>query len=161
MSTTTATVKKAKTKQLVAIDVTPAVTVSVAMQENKTAFTCGTEADVELHPLFFRRAEYLLPAYVVDTPMPTLTCRHLEKATIHLLQKKADQALLAFKRAVASAIEPMTLIKVALACHTEEHREEAEAALNRAIKYAGKDERSKSLVRAIAAHLNYTVTEAA
>ena len=160
MSTTTITVKKAKTKQLVAIDVMPAVTVSVAMQQNATAFTLGSETEA-LHPLFFRRAEYLLPAYVVDTPMPTLTCRHLEKATIHLLQKKADQALLAFKRAVASAIEPMTLIKVALACHTEDHREEAEAALKRAIKFAGKDERSKSLVRAIAAHLNYDVSDVA
>jgi hypothetical protein len=160
MSTTTNTVKKDKIKHLVAIDVMPAVTVTVTMRQNATAFNLGNEFE-ELRPLFFRRAEYLLPAYVVDAPMPTLTCRHLEKATIHLLQKKTDQALLAFKRAVASAIEPMTLIKVGLACHTEEHRDEAEAALRRAIKYAGKDDRSKSLVQAIAAHLNYDLSDAA
>lgn len=153
------TTTKAKTKKLTVIEApTITLTVSVGMQERATAFKFGNEGE-ELHPLYFRRAEYLLPAYVVDTPMPTLTCRHLEKATIHLLQGKADQALLAFKRAVASAIEPMTLIKVGLACHTEEHRPEAEAALKRAIKYAGKDERSKSLVRAIAGHLNYDMTE--
>lgn len=131
------------------------VTVNVTVQERSTVFALeGTE---ELVPLFYRKAEYLLPSYVVQTPMPTLTCRHLEKATIHLLQNRPEQALLAFKRAVASAIEPMTLIKVALACHTEEHRDEAQAALQRALKYGAKDPRSQSLVRAIAAHLNYSL----
>lgn len=130
------------------------VTVDVAVRERATTFAFG-EPGEELQPLFYRRAEYLLPAYVVRTPMPTLTVRHLEKATIHLLQKREDQTLLAYKRAVASAIEPMTLIKVALACHTEEYKAEAEAALQRAIKYAGKDEHSKALVRAIADHFGY------
>lgn len=130
------------------------VTVNVTVQERATAFNFG-EAGEETQPMFYRNAEYVLPAYVVQTPMPTLTCRHLEKATIHLLQKRADQALLAYKRAVASAIEPMTLIKVALACHTENHAEEAHAALKRALKYADRDTRSAALVTAIAQHLNY------
>lgn len=133
------------------------VTVNVTVQERLTSFNFG-EAGEELQPLFYRNAEYMLPAYVVRTPMPTLTCRHLEKATIHLLQRRADQALLAFKRAVASAIEPMTLIKVALACHTEKHPEEAQAALKRALKYADRDTRSVALVNGIAAHLSYDLT---
>jgi hypothetical protein len=132
------------------------VTVNVTVQERATTFTFG-EPGEELQALFFRGGEYMLPAYVVRTPMPTLTCRHLEKAMIHRMQGREDQTLLAYKRAVASAIEPMTLIKVALACHTEKHTEEAEAALQRAIKYAAKDERSKTLVRAIADHLGYEV----
>lgn len=132
------------------------VTVNVSVQERNTEFNFGEPGEALL-PLFYRRAEYMLPAYVVNTPMPTLTCRHLEKATIHKLQGHADQALLAFKRAVASAIEPMTLIKVALACHTEDHVEEAEAALKRALKYAAKDQRSQALVNAIATHLGYDV----
>jgi tetratricopeptide (TPR) repeat protein len=130
------------------------VTVNVTVQQRATAFNFG-EAGEELQPLFYRNAEYMLPAYVVREPMPTLTCRHLEKATIHKLQGRADQTLLAFKRAVASAIEPMTLIKVALACHTEDYREEAQAALQRAIKYSEKDGRSRALVQAIAKHLDY------
>lgn len=130
------------------------VTVNVSVQERATEFNFGEPGEALL-PLFYRRAEYLLPAYVVNTPMPTLTCRHLEKATIHKLQGHQDQALLAFKRAVASAIEPMTMIKVALACHTEDHTEEAEAALKRALKYATKDQRSQALVNAIATHLGY------
>ena len=141
--------KKTKTAVL---DVT--VTVNVTVNDRVTQFNFG-EAGDDLQPLFYRNAEYMLPAYVVQTPMPTLTCRHLEKATIHLLQKRADQALLAFKRAVASAIEPMTLIKVALACHTENHTEEAHAALKRALKYADKDPRSTALVNGIAQHLHY------
>jgi hypothetical protein len=143
-----------KTKTAVLETTAVNVTVSVTVQERATTFNFG-EAGEELQPLFYRNAEYMLPAYVVREPMPTLTCRHLEKATIHLLQKRADQALLAYKRAVASAIEPMTLIKVALACHAENHPEEAQAALQRAIKYSEKDGRSRVLVQAIAKHLNY------
>lgn len=132
------------------------VTINVTVEERATAFSFG-EAGDDLQPLFYRKAEYMLPAYVVQTPMPTLTCRHLEKATIHLMQRRDDQALLAFKRAVASGIEPMTLIKVALACHTEGYREEAEAALLRAVKYSRKDDRSRALVSAIAGHLGYAI----
>ncbi len=142
------------TKKLKVAVLEAPVTVNVTVQERSTTFQFG-EPGEELQPLFYRRAEYMLPAYVVRTPMPTLTVRHLEKAMIHFLQKREDQTLLAYKRAVASAIEPMTLIKVALACHTEEYREEAEAALQRAMKYAGKDERSKTLVRGIASHFGY------
>ena len=80
------------------------VTVNVEVQARATAFNFATEGEA-VKPLFYRRAEYLLPAHVVDAPMPTLTVRHLEKATIHLLQKKDEQALLAFKRAVASGVE--------------------------------------------------------
>ena len=130
------------------------VTVNVSVNDRQTTFNFG-ELGEDLAPLFYRRAEYLLPAYVVQAPMPTLTCRHLEKATIHLLHQHADQTLLAFKRAVASAIEPMTLIKVALACHTEDYREEAQAALQRAMKYAEKDSRSQGLIKAIAKHFVY------
>ena len=133
------------------------VTVNVTVQDRVTTFNFG-EAGEELQQLFYRNAEFLLPAYVVRSPMPTLTCRHLEKATIHLLQKRADQSLLAFKRAVASAIEPMTLIKVGLACHAENHPDEAVAALKRALKYADKDTRSVALVHGIARHLNYDLT---
>lgn len=132
------------------------VTVNVSVEARATSFNFGTEGE-PLQPLFYRRAEYMLPAYVVQTPMPTLTCRHLEKATIHLLQNRQDQAILAFKRAVASGIEPMTLIKVALACHTEGYREEAEAALKRAYKYGAKDARSQGLVTAIATHFDYAI----
>ncbi|MEB3195843.1 MAG: hypothetical protein VKP62_01430 [Candidatus Sericytochromatia bacterium] len=134
-----------------------AAPVSVVVSSRVTSFQFdGVEGD--LLPLFYRRAEYQLPAYVVRMPMPTLTCRHLEKATFHVLQGNAEQALLAFRRAVASAIEPMTLIKVALACHTEDHFEAAGGALRRALKYAGRDGRSASLVRAVAEHLAYDLS---
>jgi tetratricopeptide (TPR) repeat protein len=149
--------RKTKTAVLDSIQLNVSVNVNVAVQESGAiSFNLG-EAGEELQTLFFRRAEYKLPAYVVQTPMPTLTCRHLEKATIHLLQGRPDQTLLAFKRAVASAIEPMTLIKVALACHTENHAEEAEAALKRAMKYAADDARSQALVKAIAKHFAYSL----
>ncbi|MEB3329650.1 MAG: hypothetical protein VKQ33_10500 [Candidatus Sericytochromatia bacterium] len=142
------------TKRLRAAAVEPPVAVQISVEGNVTRFRLGGDHGAVL-PLFYRRAEYHLPAYVVEAPMPTLTCRHLEKATIHLLHGHGDQALLAFRRAVASAIEPMTLIKVALACHTEAHAEEAEAAWRRALRYAGPDRRSEGLVRAIAGHLGY------
>lgn len=132
------------------------VTVNIDVQARATSFNFGTDGQ-DVKPLFYRRAEYLLPAYVVDAPMPTLTVRHLEKATIHLMQKKDDQALLAFRRAVASGIEPTTIIKVALACHTEDYREEAQVAFTRAMKYAQKDANAQALTRAIAGHLGYAV----
>jgi tetratricopeptide (TPR) repeat protein len=144
-----------KTKAAV-LDVS-VVTVNVTVQDRVTEFNFG-ETGEELQPLFYRNAQFMLPAYVVRQAMPTLTCRHLEKATIHLLQKRPDQALLAFKRAVASAIEPMTLIKVGLACFAENHPEEALAALKRALKYAAHDSRSVALVNGIATHLNYDLS---
>jgi tetratricopeptide (TPR) repeat protein len=142
------------TKRLRAAAVEAPAAVQISVEGDVTRFQLDGDQG-EVLPLFYRRAEYRLPAYVVQAPMPTLTCRHLEKATIHLLQGHDEQALLAFRRAVASAIEPMTLIKVALACHTERHVEEAEAALRRALRYAGRDQRSESLVRSIAGHLGY------
>lgn len=142
------------TKRLRAAVVEAPAAVQIVVDGSVTRFEFeGSGAD--LLPLFYRRAEYHLPAYVVQAPMPTLTCRHLEKATVHLLQGHDDQALLAFRRAVASAIEPMTLIKVGLACHTEGHGPEAEAALRRAVKYAGRDLRSVSLVESIGRFLGY------
>jgi hypothetical protein len=132
------------------------VTVNVQVQERATAFNFGGAGEA-VKPLFYRRAEYLLPAHIVDTPMPTLTVRHLEKATIHLMQKKDDQALLAFRRAVASGVDPATILKVALACHTEDHKEEAQAAFTRAMKYSVKDAQSQALTQAIATHLGYEV----
>ena len=132
------------------------VTVTVEVQDRATSFNFG-EAGEAVKPLFYRKAEYMLPAHVVDTPMPTLTVRHLEKATIHLMQRKDDQALLAFKRAVASGIDPATILKVALACHTEDYREEAQTAFQRAMKYAAKDPSAQALTRAVATHLGYAV----
>lgn len=132
------------------------VTVTVSVTDAGTAFDFGMTGE-ELAPLFYRRAAYMLPAEVIQAPMPTLTCRHLEKATLHLLQGREDQALLAFRRAVASGVDPWTIVKVALACHTENHREEAETALKRAVKYAGRDTRSLALVTAIATHLGYAL----
>ena len=132
------------------------VTVNVEVQQRSTAFNFGSAGEA-VKPLFYRKAEYMLPADVVDAPMPTLTVRHLEMATIHLMQKKNDQALLAFRRAVASGVDPATILKVALACHTEDYREEAQTALTRAVKYGQKDARAQALTRAIADHLGYTL----
>ena len=132
------------------------VTVNVEVRARTTTFNFGV-TDAEMKPLFYRKAEYMLPADVVDAPMPTLTVRHLEMATIHLMQKKNDQALLAFRRAVASGVDPATILKVALACHTEDYREEAQTALTRAVKYGQKDARAQALTRAIADHLGYTL----
>ncbi|MNT08995.1 hypothetical protein D3C72_1437560 [compost metagenome] len=132
------------------------VTVNVEVQARATAFNFGAAGEA-VKPLFYRKAEYLLPAHVVDAPMPTLTVRHLEKATIHLMQQKDDQALLAFRRAVASGVDPATILKVALACHTEDYREEAQAAFTRAVKYGQKDPQAQALTQAIATHLGYTV----
>ncbi|MFN3429442.1 MAG: hypothetical protein ACK46X_05785, partial [Candidatus Sericytochromatia bacterium] len=90
-----------------------------------------------------------------DAPMPTLTVRHLEMATIHLMQKKDDQALLAIRRAVASGVDPATILKVALACHTEDYREEAQSAFTRALKYGANDALALALTQAVATHLGY------
>lgn len=132
------------------------VTVNVEVQQRSTAFNFGSAGEA-VKPLFYRKAEYLLPADVVDAPMPTLTVRHLEMATIHLMQQKNDQALLAFRRAVASGVDPATILKVALACHTEDYHEEAQTALTRAVKYGAKDARAQALTKAIADHLGYTL----
>jgi len=142
------------TKRLKAVVVERPVTVEITVSEGSTSFTVA-ESEGECLPLYFRRASYLLPAFVVTTPMPTLTCRHLERATLHLMQGQTSQTLLAFKRAVASAIDPASLIKVALACHTEGYAEEAEAALLRGLRYANRDARCAALIRTIAQHLNY------
>jgi hypothetical protein len=130
------------------------VTVNVDVQERATAFNFASEGEA-VKPLFYRRAEYLLPAHVVDAPMPTLTVRHLEKATIHLLHKHEEQALLAYKRAVASGVDTATILKVAQACHTEDNREEAQTAFTRAVKYGAKDPSALALTKAIAGHLGY------
>lgn len=136
-----------------------AYAVKVSVAEGRTAFAFDDDA-TEAQPLYFRKASYLLPAYVVQAPMPTMTVRHLEKAILHLANAKQDQALLAFRRAVASAIEPMTMIKVFLACHTEGYRDEAGMALRRAQRYAEFDPRSRSLVKAMAEALGYDLAAA-
>lgn len=136
-----------------------AYSVKVDVAEGRTLFAFEDDA-AEPQPLFFRKAAYMLPSYVVQAPMPTMTVRHLEKGILHLSSGKQDQALLAFRRAVASAIEPMTMIKVALACHTEGYRDEAAMALRRAQRYAEFDPRSRALVAAIAQNLNYDLLAA-
>jgi hypothetical protein len=130
--------------------------VQVSTHEHAPCFHFG-EAGEAVLPIFFRKASYYLPSETVQAPMPTMTCRHLEKATIHLLQGHAEQALLAFKRAVASGVDPTTLVKVALACHTEGHLDEAQAALARAVRFGDRDPRGQSLARAVAIHLNYAI----
>ncbi|MOA57450.1 hypothetical protein D3C78_1816290 [compost metagenome] len=58
---------------------------------------------------------------------------------------------------MASGVDPATILKVALACHTEGHAEEAQAAFQRAMKYAAKDASAQALTRAVATHLGYAV----
>lgn len=144
------------TKRLRTSVVDQPVTVEISVSEGGTSFHLA-QAGEDVLPLYFRRAAYFLPAFVVDSPMPTLTCRHLERATLHLLQGQPRQTLLAFKRAVASAIDPASLIKVALACHTEGYAEEACAALSRGMRYASRDSRSAALILTIADHFGYAV----
>lgn len=142
------------TRQLKARIIEKPVTVEISVSDGGTSYHL-TASGEDGAPLYFRRAAYFLPVSVVREPMPTLTCRHLEQATVHLLQGREHQALLAFKRAVASAIDPPSLIKVALACHTEGYRDEAQVALARGLRYALRDAYSSALIRSIATHLGY------
>jgi hypothetical protein len=144
--------------QIKAVNTVATGSITVEVHQANDVLSFGfAGCDADLRPIFFRRRQYLLPSVVVDTPMPTLTCRHLEKALLHLLDGKSKQTLLAFKRAVVSAIDPASLIKVALACHAEACDEEAMAALDRARKFASGDAGMTALVDQIASHLDHAI----
>lgn len=111
----------------------------------------------ELQPLFYRGITYMMPASIVKAPLPTFTFRHLEKVAEYALEGNDAKVLSSLQRAVASAVDPPSLIKIAAAAHSENVPEEAMSALQKAYKAAKKDPAMQALVRASAQMLGYSL----
>lgn len=107
--------------------------------------------------LSFRGAEYHLPRQIATSPLPTLTFRHLEKVTMYAFAGKRDKVESAVKRAIASAIDTSSLIKIACVAHSEGLNADAECALAKAIRCAKKDQRLRGIVASVALRLGYQI----
>lgn len=111
----------------------------------------------ELQPLFYRGITYMMPASIVKAPLPTFTFRHLDKVGQFALEGNRPKVLSSLHRAVASAVDVPSLIKIAAAAHSEEVPDEAMNALQKAFKVAKKDADLERLVRASAQMLGYSL----
>lgn len=111
----------------------------------------------DLQPLFYRGVTYMMPASIVKAPLPTFTFRHLEKVGEFALEGNRPKVLSSLQRAVASAVDAPSLIKIAATAHSEDVPEEAMSALQKALKVAQKDPAMQRLVRASAQMLGYSL----
>jgi len=111
----------------------------------------------DLQPLFYRGITYMMPASIVKAPLPTFTFRHLEKVGVFALEGNHAKVLSSLQRAVSSAVDAPSLIKIAAAAHSEDVPEEAMTALQKALKAAKKDPAMERLVRASAQMLGYSL----
>ena len=111
----------------------------------------------ELQPLFYRGITYMMPASIVKAPLPTFTFRHLEKVGEFALEGNRPKVLSSLQRAVSSAVDAPSLIKIAAAAHSEDVPEEAMTALQKALKASKKDLAMQTLVRASAQMLGYSL----
>ena len=111
----------------------------------------------ELQPLFYRGVTYMMPASIVKAPLPTFTFRHLSKVGEFALEGNRPKVLSSLQRAVASAVDAPSLIKIAAAAHSEDVPEEAMTALQKALKASKKDPVMQMLVRASAQMLGYSL----
>jgi hypothetical protein len=109
----------------------------------------------DLQPLFYRGITYMMPASVVKAPFPTFTFRHLDKVGMFALEGNRPKVLSSLHRAVASAVDAPSLIKIAAIAHSEDVPAEAANALTKALKVAKKDPEMQRLVRASAQMLGY------
>ncbi|MBO9541657.1 hypothetical protein J7643_13800 [bacterium] len=115
-------------------------------------------AEIELQPLFYRGVTYMMPASVVRAPLPTFTFRHLEKVGTFALEGNRAKVLTSLQRAVASAIDAPSLIKIAAVAHSEGCPDEARASLAKALKVSARHPDMQALVHAGAKALGYEVS---
>lgn len=137
-------------------DLGAATSVTVDVQSGRATYLIdpGQESQV----LSFRGAEFHLPRSIVAAPLPTLTFRHLEKVTTFAFAGKRDKVHSAIQRAIASAIDTASLIKIACVAHSEGLGEEATVALSKAVKWAKKDQALKAIAQSVAAKLGYSIS---
>lgn len=154
-----------KTKQLA----TPSVSVHVSeatgrpmrgsaplvLQVSAADPTEQTAAELELQPLFYRGVTYMMPASIVRSPFPTFTFRHLDKVGMFALEGNRPKVLSSLQRAIASAIDAPSLIKIGAVAHSEGCPEEALASLRKALKVSAKNAEMQALVHAGAKTLGY------
>lgn len=113
------------------------------------------EAEAELQPLFYRGVTYMMPASVVRAPLPTFTFRHLDKVGMFALEGNRAKVLSSLQRAISSAIDAPSLIKIAAVAHSEESPEHARIALEKALKVSKRDAETQQLVHTSARTLGY------
>ncbi len=158
-----------KTKQPKAVDVSirvsePVVkelpkpgTAPLVLTVSTAAETEAPTAEVELQPLFYRGVTYMMPASIVRAPFPTFTFRHLDKVGMFALEGNRPKVVSSLQRAVASAIDAPSLIKIAAVAHSEGCLDEAVSALVKAVKVTAKQPEMRSLVLSSAKTLGYTI----
>ncbi|MBM3266981.1 MAG: hypothetical protein FJZ01_04960 [Candidatus Sericytochromatia bacterium] len=113
------------------------------------------EPGEESQVLSFRGAEYHLPRSIVSHPLPTLTFRHLQKVTEYAFMGKREKVASAVKRAIASAIDTASLVKIGCVAHSEGLHVDATVALAKAVRCAKKDQRLKGIANNVASRLGY------
>lgn len=128
-------------------------TVQMEVQGARIAilYDAGQESQV----LSFRGAEYHLPKQIVTNPLPTLTFRHLQKVTEYAFAGKREKVGSAVKRAIASAIDTASLVKIACVAHSEGLHADATIALSKAVRCAKKDQQLKGIALNVASRLGY------
>lgn len=109
---------------------------------------------LELQPLYYRGVTYMMPASIVRAPFPTFTFRHLDKVGMFALEGNRPKVVSSLTRAIASAIDAPSLIKIAAIAHSEDCPAEAQASLQKALKVAH-DSVMKNFVQAGAKTLGY------
>jgi hypothetical protein len=115
-------------------------------------------AESEMQPLFYRGVTYMMPASVVRAPLPTFTFRHLDRVGVFALEGNRAKVLTSLRRAVSSAIDAPSLIKIAAVAHSEGCPDEARSALARALKVSARHPDMQALVHAGAKALGYEVS---
>ena len=111
---------------------------------------------LELQPLYYRGVTYMMPASIVRSPFPTFTFRHLDKVGMFALEGNRPKVVSSLQRAIASAIDAPSLIKIAAVAHSEECPTEALASLKKVLKVS-KNPQMQKLVHAGARTLGYTL----
>lgn len=110
---------------------------------------------LELQPLYYRGVTYMMPASIVRSPFPTFTFRHLDKVGKFAMEGNRAKVVSSLQRAIASAIDAPSLIKIAAIAHSEECPAEAQASLQKALKVSSRDAVMQGFVQAGAKTLGY------
>lgn len=134
--------ERAQTSDLV-LDVRPATQVT------------GTSRVLE--PLYYRGVTVHLPADLVRAPLPTLTFRHLDKVGRAAMAGRRDRVVSALQRAIASAHDVASLLKIAVVALGEGAVEEVSEALSRAWRSAHRDPEAMDIIREAARALGQPV----
>ncbi len=115
------------------------------------------EGSRTLEPLFYRGVTVHLPVELVRAPLPTLTFRHLDKVGRAAMEGRRDRVVAALQRAVASAHDVASLLKIAVVALGEGAVEEVSAALARAWRSAQRDPEALEIIREAARALGQPV----